>query len=222
MDRTDISVRGASLVVTTTVSADGTDVTNVGCSRETVRRHRNTSRESIANRIKKNFEPKNFVTIHWDGKIMKSLDSKEKVDRLAVVATGPNNLEQLLGVPVIKSSTGESQAEAVFQLMKKWDLLNNIKFICTDTTASNTGIRNGACTLLQKKMDENLAYFACRHHMLECVVSSVYNSLFEVPKGPVIKLFDDFKKNWKHINKGEFKSASSDENIWYLIEHKMI
>lgn len=73
-----------------------------------------------------------------------------KVDRTAILVTG-QNIEKLLAVPKSDHSTGEAQASAVFDSLKEWNLVENITAMCFDTTASNTGIRSGACVLLEKK-----------------------------------------------------------------------
>jgi len=36
-----------------------------------------------------------------------------------------------------------------------------------DTTAANTGHRNGTCVLLEHKIGKDLLWLACRHHILE-------------------------------------------------------
>lgn len=74
------------------------------------------------------------------------------VDRLSVNVTSVDG-EKLLGVPKINGSTGEAQAEAACQLLKEWKLIENVGSMCTDTTACNTGVKNGACVLLCEKLN---------------------------------------------------------------------
>lgn len=47
----------------------------------------------------------------------------------------------------------EAQATAVFDSLKEWKLMTSI---CFDTTASNIGVRSGACVLLEKKLRKKL------------------------------------------------------------------
>jgi len=44
-----------------------------------------------------------------------------------------------------------------------------------DTTSSNTGLKSGACTLLEDKIAKRLLSFACRHHMFEIVLEQVFS-----------------------------------------------
>lgn len=55
--------------------------------------------------------------------------------------------EQLLAVP---SETGESAAKAGFDAVHLWKL-DQIQAMCFDTTSSNTGHKNRACTILEER-----------------------------------------------------------------------
>ena len=68
-------------------------------------------------------------------------------ERLAVIVTS-QGMGQLLGVPSIESSTGQHQAEAVYEALVDWAMEKNIKALCCDSTSSNTGRIKGACILL--------------------------------------------------------------------------
>jgi len=74
-----------------------------------------------------------------------------------------------------------------------------------DTTSSNSGRKKGAAVLLEKLLGRNLLYLACRHHILELVVSNVFTTLFGKSTGPQVALFQDLKKKWPKINKLNFK-----------------
>ena len=155
---------------------------------------------------------------HWDRKISSNIKTGKKQDRLVVTVTGYDNKDQLLGAPELPSGTGEAQADAVYKLLVDWDMVDQVTSICSDTTASNTGVRKGACQLLQSKIGKKLFYFACRHHMLECILSATFDSQFEVSTGPVIQFFNRFKEYWPNIkDKTKFDSSFSDSNIWEFI-----
>lgn len=113
---------------------------------------------------------------------------------------------------------GADQAEMINLLLLHWGLVDSIKFLCADTTASNTGIHKGTWALLEAILGRDLFFFACRHHMLECIISAIFDSLFDPSTGPNIQLFDKFKRCWPEIKKNEFESASTDDTIWYLLE----
>ena len=92
--------------------------------------------------------------------------SKELVDRLAVLVSGDGTVK-LLGVPNLPSGTGQAEATAAFNLIQEWNLTGRIKFVCFDTTASNTGVHASACVLLEEKLGRDLISLACRHHIMD-------------------------------------------------------
>lgn len=85
--------------------------------------------------------------------------------------------------------------------------------MCFDTTASNTGRRNGACVLLEQKMDNDMLWLACRHHILEIVLESVVSISLPTSSGPDIQLFKRFKANWQKLDKKMYQTAVDDEDI---------
>jgi len=52
----------------------------------------------------------------WDGKFLEDLTTKKYVDRLPVWLT----VYRLLGISKLASGTGEAQAQAVIDALKKW------------------------------------------------------------------------------------------------------
>ena len=72
------------------------------------------------------------------------------------------------------------------------------QIMCCDTTSSNTGRLNGACVLLEQKLDKELLIFAYRHYAYELVVKSVFESKIHQSR-PHIPLFQKFRDNWKNI-----------------------
>jgi len=118
--------------------------------------------------------------------------AKESVNRLAVLVSG-EGVMKLLGVPKLNRGTGEEQANAVFQFLYEWNIVNRVNFVCFDTTASNTGIKKGACTILEQKIGRNLLGLACRHHIFELIINKVFNSLpIKHQSGPDLLLFKTF------------------------------
>src|SRR6218665_3302877 len=89
-----------------------------------------------------------------------ALVSKKQVDRLAVLVSGDGTMK-LLGVPQLRNGTGQAEATAglykataVFSLIQEWDLAGRVKFMCFDTTTSNTGAQARACVLLERSLAE--------------------------------------------------------------------
>lgn len=49
-----------------------------------------------------------------------------------------------------------------------------------DTTSSNTGMNLGACSLIENSLapDKELVFIACRYHVFEVMLSSVFKIVF--------------------------------------------
>lgn len=119
-----------------------------------------------------------------------------------------------LGVPNIGNGTGKSQAEAVINLLNEWKITDKVKLMCFDTTASNTGVRNGACKIIKDKIGHPILGLACRHHIMEVVVSKVFKLTVEKTTcGPEIALFQKFKSSWKNVNQNNFEQGLTDDII---------
>jgi len=72
--------------------------------------------------------------------------------------------------------------------------------MCFDTTASNTGRLNGACTLLETAIGRSLLWLACRHHMFEVLLSDAFAVwFFGLSTGPEILLFKRFTEVWPNL-----------------------
>jgi hypothetical protein len=84
--------------------------------------------------------------------MIQDITGHETVDRLPILVSG-KGVDQLLAVPKLVSGTGESAACAVYEAALSRGLCDQIKCMSCDTTPVNTGPRNGACMLLERKME---------------------------------------------------------------------
>ena len=64
---------------------------------------------------------------------------------------------------------------------------------------SFAGVKNGACMYLQDLLDRPLLWTACRHHVGEIMISSVWKSSIEVSQGPEIMMFKKCIANYKTV-----------------------
>lgn len=76
------------------------------------------------------------ITIHWDSKLIPGYFRTEINDRLAIIVTC-EGYEQLLGTPIISSSKGYDQAQAIHETLVDWSIHENVTALCCDSTASN-------------------------------------------------------------------------------------
>ncbi|KYN06617.1 hypothetical protein ALC62_02431 [Cyphomyrmex costatus] len=216
LDRSKVSNRSAVYILAATCKALQCDIRDINLSAETVRRSRQNYRHHTMQDVKNSLPTAASLVVHWDSKMLKSLKSKDLVDRLAVLVSGKGNIK-LLGIPIIESGTGAAQAQAVYELILEWNIADRVKAMCFDTTASNSGPMSGTCTLLENKLGKSLLALPCRHHILELPLSAVFNFLFGASNGPEIKLFQRFQKAWSTIDKSQYESGLQDSNLSYLI-----
>jgi len=125
------------------------------------------------------------------------------VDRLPVIISH-NGIDQILGVPELRSGTGENQATAVYQELENWGLIENVQALCCDTTASNTGRLKGACILLEHKLECDIPYLPCRNHMFEVVLRCAFEIKIDIASEPDVPIFKRFQKSWPNIDVKNF------------------
>lgn len=227
-DRCKITDRNAVYILMAAAEAFGRDTENLVVNRTSFQRLRKKFRDSRHTEIQHKFNLNNCqeLVLHWDGKLLPALTGVEKVDRLAIIVTFQGK-EQLLGVPEIPTSSGEEQAMAVYQAVEKWGITDKIQALCCDTTASNTGRQNGACTNLEKLFNRDLLYLPCRHHIFELVLRSCFDSLMDATSGPDMVLFKRFRETWTKIDKNVYITDSNEvpddvrSTILQFIEHQL-
>lgn len=128
-----------------------------------------------------------------------------------------------MGIPVLHNGKGESQADAVYNLIKKWKIEKNVQFMSFYTTASNTGNISGACKLLQNKLGRPLIELACRHHIIELLLSKVFKITIEnVTVGPEVKLFQKFQEFWCKIDSAKYDSVMNDTELAAMLSNEKI
>lgn len=90
-----------------TAEALGQNVDSLIINRSSIHRERSKLRKEQAINLRQGFQKNLFnnSVIHWDGKLLPSLTSKNLVDRLSVIISCGNH-EQLLVVPKLLAGTG--------------------------------------------------------------------------------------------------------------------
>lgn len=212
LDRCNVSDRKATFILAESAKALCKDAEQLVLSRSTVRRRRQDVREKEAQKSKQSCLKQTCLTVHWDGKLMKDYQNKNMVDRLPIFITGYQT-NKLLAVPKLEKGTGDAQASAVLKALKEWDVADTIVGMCFDTTATNTGRKNGACILLEKHLQKNLLNLACRHHVLEIILRAAFEACFGGSKAPDVILFKKFEEKWRHINHAKFQCGIYDDEI---------
>lgn len=153
---------------------------------------------------------------HFDGKIMQDLTGRSKVDRIAVLVSF-SGTTKFLGAPKIDSSSGENIAAVVYQRLQQWNIVDKVKGLSFDTTASNTGINAGAVALLENKMARNLIHLPCRHHIYEIMLRAVFETKHSSTSAPEVPIFERFSKSW-HYYQELFAKGTDDEVVCSKID----
>lgn len=210
LDRCQLSIRDSVFILQAALEALGHDIDDFSINKSSIHRIRMKIRKEQAEAIKIDFKNKvpEVVTLHWDGKLLPALDARStKEERLPIVISFGNE-DQLIAVPKLDNSSGKEQAQAVWNAITNWNLEDKVQILCCDTTASNTGRINGACVLLEQKFDRDLLIFACRHHVYELVLKSVFDvKMQEVTTGPDIPIFKRFQENYKNLDRNKIQCS---------------
>ena len=201
--RNNISSSAISSVMHDIVTAVEGDPSKLSLSYATTQRYRVEAVKTIADKIKENWTPPSIANLHWDGKLMATLDGASQQERLPVLLSGVGGTK-LLGVPAIphKSTekTGDLISEVSIELIEEWNCAECVAGMVFDTTSSNTGCKTAACVTLQNRLNRPLLWYSCRHHVGEILLTHVWNALkIEVLKSPEILLFKRFKENFSSI-----------------------
>jgi hypothetical protein len=146
---------------------------------------------------------------------IQNITGHETVDRLPILISG-TGVDQLFTVPKLVSGTGESAASAVYETALSRGICDQIKCMSFDTTSANTGPRNGACILLQQKIEKDMLWLA----------SSPYGHHAEGSSSSCAWAFNwDRDTNFQNIkkcledNQTDLKTAASDASVLNEVEN---
>ena len=212
LDRVKVTDREAVFVLSEAARSLGHDVTSLNINRSSIRRERMKHREEMARTIKQSFDPETPLVVHWDGKLMRELTTKEHVDRLPILVSG-KGVTQLLHIAKLPSGTGAAMANAVVDALEEWNITDRIVGMSFDTTASNTGRTNGACVIMQQKLEKNLLAFACRHHVHELILHAAFVDLLGPTSSNEVRLFKRFQAKWYTFDHTAYQTGADHAEV---------
>ena len=203
-------------VVGAVAKAADQDIDNITLSEISIRRHPRKNSKGSGHSRGDRLPEECLIQLHWDAKKLPDIgEGRERVERLVIHITGGGK-ENLLEAANIPQATKRHIAEAVIRAVSEAGLEARVQGIVFDTTASNTGIKEGSCIKIQESLGRNLLWFACRHHILEVVIAGVFK-YFYGPSGPF-----GFGISWTPWNrslgcppwKNKFHSSSYWRAVW--------
>ena len=205
-DRLSLSDNKTTAMVSAVLKPEGADFDHFIISSSTTRRNRINTRHNLCQSYMNDFKesPPDYCTQHWDDKLMRNAFGETyPVESLAVLVSGTPKFEEgkLLGVSFLESCTGVQQCNATLELIKTWGLIDNIVGLVFDTTASNSGINKDAAKLIEEKLDKQIFYFACRHHISEVVIGGAWGAVFSEVKGLDNPVFCNLKEKPNKMDK---------------------
>ena len=86
-----------------------------------------------------------------------------------------------VGVPALQQKTdmltGPKIADAAIELLEMWDCKSSVRSMVFNTTNSNTGAITAACVSIQERLNKELLWLACRHHIGEIILTHSWESM---------------------------------------------
>ena len=197
-DRLGMSNRQTAMMLATVVKAGGGSLSGVSVSKSAVQRKRKKSRAKKGEAIKKSFVPSDsgFV-LHYDTKLVNP-KGRDIEDRAAVLYSGGiHEQPYLLGIPKFKSSAGKDVEAGVLAQIEEYDItLSECVGTCYDTTASNSGAKEGAHFRIERRVGHGILELECRKHVGELHVTHANKAIFGATKGPQKTHYKRLKKDW--------------------------
>ena len=230
--RSGLSYRDQAMFLAAIVNYLDVPLNQVGLSRESVRRKRfeivQREGEGIRSDYIEEMAGKHLV-LHFDGKIMKHIeeDSQQRTstDRIAVSVTSPefgNKEDLLLGVVPSQSGKSADCAVCIQNLCEYFEVCDGIFGICADTTAANTGHKNGAIVILAQVLEKPFLWLLCRHHISEIMIKACYQAVTgEKSIGPSRKMFSDIRNDWTEKYYPTLSAPGAAERFKRIDESKL-
>ena len=206
------------LWLTSILKAGGVDVNDVTLSASTIYRKRFKAVEGMEAEIREEDLLRLnglSLVVHFDTKKVDQIEDdlyvNRTVERLALNVSSPDveKLDVLLGIFEIDSSKGENQANAVWEALCSWDIIDQIIGFCCDTTSSNTGKYAGVCASLSTSLSNLQLYFMCRHHIYEVHISHILKPVLGATRGPAKGLYSNLHNVWPSLT----ENVNSLKNI---------
>ena len=157
----------------------------------------------IATAVKQTWQAPKLALLHWDSKLVMSLQNQQILEERLTIAVGAKDNIKLLGVPAYKSgnagnrNSGKKIANLTMDLLDSWHCRDSIVDMVFDTTAANTGHVTAACVTIQQHLNRALLWSGCQHHIGEVVLTQIFDDLkIETSKSPESCLFLRFRKHF--------------------------
>lgn len=79
---------------------------------------------------------------------------------------------------------------------------------------------DGVYKLLEKKLGKNLLNLACRHHVYELVLRSIFEIYWPTTLGSKVAIFNRFEQAWPKIDEKNSKTGLDDKVVASIVCHR--
>lgn len=125
------------------------------------------------------------------------------------------SFDQLLNVVQLESGKADLISDALVNQIEEHNLIDKVKFFCSDTEATNSGLKGGVCVLLELKLnqkyqrDQKYTILYCRYHIHELYLVNTFRTLCGSTVGDKEAIFVKFQKEFKSLDVNKFKPIST-------------
>ncbi|XP_065676706.1 uncharacterized protein LOC136092415 [Hydra vulgaris] len=211
-------------VCTDLIVSSGGNVADFSVPHSTIWRAQKKSIRENAEQYKKNVKIATAkatfpIIAHFNGKIIEDITEgiKSKRDRFAVSVNIDGKMK-LLGIPAIDRGTGQAQYDALVKILDEYGICDDVKGLCFDTTATNTGRLSGTNVRFSHKQNSILLELACRRHVYELHLKHFCERQCSgKTKSPENLMFKRFQLNWNDIKSKDTQSIATT----FLEIHKL-
>ena len=207
-DKCKVSYRDSVFIIGTVADALGFDINKLILNKSSFNKSRNEVRKMKAEKIKDLLMDTSIshLIVHWDGKLIPDKILCKQIDRLPILISN-GNIEKIIDVPGLQDQKGSTIASAVYQALNSWGLIDVTQGLCCDTTAANFGQINGATSILERLIERDLLFFACRHHIFEILLAAAFNVKMPGTSGPNVPIFKRFQNDWSNIESTNYENG---------------
>ncbi|GBM46513.1 hypothetical protein AVEN_109510-1 [Araneus ventricosus] len=171
------------------------------------------------------FENPPHLVLHWDSKLLPSVahESVKTLEDIVSVLVTSKDFEHLLGASKSLKGTGEKMADVVIREVDRFGLRDNIIGLFFDTTASNTGLIQEACTRIEREFGRTLLWLDCRHRTHELILKGVFEECCGIPSsGPDIQIFRKFQSLWVSLDKSYTTMLDEESPFQGFLEEQRV
>ncbi|KAG0724894.1 hypothetical protein GWK47_039686 [Chionoecetes opilio] len=173
----------------------------------------------MAQKIREEFRSGNSLVVHWDGKLVMDLTTKEHVDRLPIIISG---LEAPNCSPSPSWAVARERAwgAAVVSALETWGVADQVVGMPFDTTASNTGPqKRGLCPHEQKNGERPAAFLPVVTISWRVVVHAVFVRVLWVSPSPEHLSFSKrFQTSWGEHRPRGLRTGNLGEEVATVLE----